>query len=71
MPFTGVKPLTEDPPGYDPEKKYEDPVLYYKHKEAMVAEEYVKIAEAKVRLCSVFFGFFVGMGETCVAVIRT
>ena len=49
MPFTGVHPLTKDPPGYDPENKYKDPVLYYKHKEALVAEEYVKIAQAKVR----------------------
>jgi hypothetical protein len=48
MPFTGVSPLTKDPPGYDPEHKYQDPVLYYKHKEAAVAEEYVKIAEAKL-----------------------
>jgi len=26
-----------------------DPVLYFKHREAKVAEEYVKVAEAKVR----------------------
>jgi hypothetical protein len=51
MPFTGVSPLTKDPPGYDPEDKYKDPVLYYKHKEALVAEEYVKIEQAKVQFC--------------------
>lgn len=50
MPFTGVSPVTKDPPGYDPENKYKDPVLYYKHKEALVAEEYVKIERAKVGL---------------------
>lgn len=48
MPFTGVHPITKDPPGYDPDHKYKDPVLYYKHKEAAVSEEYVKIAEAKL-----------------------
>eukprot|EP00890_Picochlorum_soloecismus_P001151 jgi/Picsp_1/2036/NSC_05501-R1_nadh dehydrogenase len=48
MPFTGVSPVTKDPPGYDAEDKYKDPVLYYKHKEALVAEEYVKIEQAKM-----------------------
>ena len=54
MPFTGVSPVTKDPPGYDPEDKYKDPVLYYKHKEALVAEEYVKIEQAKVILINLF-----------------
>jgi NADH dehydrogenase (ubiquinone) 1 beta subcomplex subunit 10 len=49
MPYTGVEPLTDpSPPGYNPDDKYKDPVLYYKHKEAVVAEEYVKMAEAKM-----------------------
>ena len=48
MPFTGVKPLTEDPAGYDPSNKYRDPVKYYQHKEALVAAEQVKMAEAKL-----------------------
>ena len=38
-----------EPAGYDPENKFADPVLYFKHREAKVAEEYVKVAEAKVR----------------------
>jgi hypothetical protein len=48
MVWEGVKPPTE-PAGYDPNNKYADPVLYYKHREAKVAAEYVKVAEAKVR----------------------
>ena len=49
MPFTGVTPLTDpNPPGYDPKNKYKDPVKYYQHKEALVAEEHVKMAEAKM-----------------------
>jgi hypothetical protein len=40
--------LPAEPPGYDPENKFKDPVLYYKHREALVAEEHVKIEEAKV-----------------------
>lgn len=47
MPFTGVNPPKE-PANYDPANKYKDPVAYYKHREAVVAEEFVKIAEAKV-----------------------
>ena len=41
MPFSGVKPITEDPVGYDPTDKYRDPVKYYQHKEALVATEQV------------------------------
>jgi len=48
MPFSGVKPITEDPVGYDPTDKYRDPVKYYQHKEALVATEQVKMAEAKL-----------------------
>ena len=48
MPFTGVKPITEDPLGYDPKNKFKDPVKYYQHREALVAEEHVKMAEAKL-----------------------
>lgn len=48
MPFEGVNPPSE-PAGYDPQNKYADPVLYYKHREAQVAQEYIKVAEAKVR----------------------
>ncbi len=40
---------TAEPAGYDPDNKYADPVLYFKHREAKVAEEFVKVAEAKVR----------------------
>ncbi|KAI3436098.1 hypothetical protein D9Q98_002156 [Chlorella vulgaris] len=47
MVWEGVKPPTE-PAGYDPNNKYADPVLYYKHREAKVAAEYVKVAEAKL-----------------------
>ena len=46
MPYTGVKPITEDPSGYDPKNKFRDPVKYYQHREAVVAEEHVKMAEA-------------------------
>lgn len=48
MPFSGVKPITEDPAGYDPSDKYRDPVKYYQHIEALVATEQVKMAEAKL-----------------------
>jgi hypothetical protein len=48
MPFTGVKPITEDPARYDASNKYRDPVKYYQHKEALVAAEHVKMAEAKL-----------------------
>jgi hypothetical protein len=48
MVWEGPNPPTE-PAGYDPDNKYADPVLYLKHREAKVAEEYVKVAEAKVR----------------------
>lgn len=47
MPWTGVNPPKE-PANYDPKNKYKDPVAYFKHREAIVAEEYVRIAEAKV-----------------------
>ena len=47
MPFNGVNPPKE-PANYDPQNKYKDPVAYFKHREALVAEEYVKVAEAKV-----------------------
>lgn len=47
MPFKGVNPPTE-PANYDPENRYADPVKYYQHREAAVAEKFVKIAEAKV-----------------------
>lgn len=48
MPWEGVQPPAE-PAGYDPANKYADPVVYFKHREAKVAAEYVKVAEAKVR----------------------
>ena len=47
MVWEGPNPPTE-PAGYDPANKFADPVLYLKHREAKVAEEYVKVAEAKV-----------------------
>lgn len=54
MPWEGLKVNTEEPADYDPAKPFADPVTYYKHREAKVAQEYVKVAEAKVRrpLCS-------------------
>lgn len=48
MVWEGPNPPKE-PEGYDPDNKYADPVLYFKHRDAKVAEEYVKVAEAKVR----------------------
>lgn len=50
MTFVGVNP-PEEPKNYDPDNKYKDPVVYFKHREAAVAEEYVKVAEAKVKPC--------------------
>ncbi|PSC76562.1 NADH dehydrogenase [ubiquinone] 1 beta subcomplex subunit 10-B-like [Micractinium conductrix] len=47
MPWEGVQPPAE-PAGYDPANKYADPVVYFKHREAKVAAEYVKVAEAKL-----------------------
>jgi len=47
MPFSGVNPPKE-PASYDPQNRYKDPVAYFKHREAIVAEEFVKVAEAKV-----------------------
>jgi hypothetical protein len=47
MVWEGPNPPKE-PEGYDPNNKFADPVLYFKHREAKVAEEYVKVAEAKV-----------------------
>ena len=47
MVWEGTNP-PEEPAGYDPKNKYADPVLYFKHREALVAEEFVKVAEAKV-----------------------
>jgi hypothetical protein len=49
MPWEGVK-IPEDPKNYDPEHKYADPVAYFQHREAATAEEFIKVAEAKVRL---------------------
>ncbi|KAL4458777.1 hypothetical protein ABPG75_013642 [Micractinium tetrahymenae] len=48
MPWEGVKVSTEEPAGYDPANRYADPVAYLKHREAKVAQEYVKVAEAKL-----------------------
>lgn len=48
MPFQGVNPPTE-PRNYDPENRYRDPVAYFQHREAAVAEKFVHIAEAKVK----------------------
>lgn len=48
MPWAGVNP-PQDPADYDPANKTADPVLYLTHREAKVAEEFVKVAEAKVR----------------------
>jgi len=48
MPFVAVNP-PEEPKNYDPDNKFKDPVVYFKHREAAVAEEYVKVAEAKVK----------------------
>ena len=50
MVYEGVKPPTE-PPNYDPENKFKDPVAYFRHREAAVAEKMVKIGEAKVSPC--------------------
>lgn len=51
----------QEPEDYDPTaKKIDDPVAYYRHKEAAVVEQYVKVAEAKVR-CT---GTRVGAGLT-------
>lgn len=54
MPFEGVNPPKE-PANYDPENKFKDPVAYFKHREAAVAEKYVHMAEAKVRTSFFFF----------------
>lgn len=48
MGWEGVQPPAE-PAGYNPNNKYADPATYFKHREARVAEEYIKVAEAKVR----------------------
>ena len=48
MGFPGVNP-PDHPAGYDPDNKFKDPVLYFQHREAVVADEFVKVAEAKVR----------------------
>jgi hypothetical protein len=47
MGWEGVNPPGH-PSGYDPDNKFADPVKYYQHKEAVVADEFVKVAEAKV-----------------------
>jgi hypothetical protein len=52
MPFVAVNP-PEEPKNYDPDNKFKDPVVYFKHREAAVAEEYVKVAEAKVNMNSI------------------
>jgi hypothetical protein len=49
MPWDGVNPAKETET-YDAKDKFQDPVAYFKHKEAMVAEEYVRVAEARVSL---------------------
>lgn len=49
MPWDGVNPSRE-PETYDAKNKSKDPVAYFKHKEALVAEEYVRVAEARVSL---------------------
>eukprot|EP00887_Chlorella_sp_A99_P006535 scaffold3.g6535.t1 len=46
MGFPGVNP-PDHPSGYDPDNKFADPVLYFQHREAAVADEFVKVAEAK------------------------
>ena len=48
MPWEGVNP-PQEPAGYDPDNKYKDPVVYLQHREAAVAEKFVKTAESKVR----------------------
>jgi hypothetical protein len=52
-PKVGVNPPTE-PEGYDPQNKYKDPVKYFQHREAVVAKEFVDIAEAKVTAQTLF-----------------
>ena len=46
MGFSGVAPPRE--PGLSKDK-FKDPVAYFQHREAAVAEEFVHVAEAKVR----------------------
>lgn len=48
MPWTGVNPPSVQP-DYDPATKYEDPVAYFRQREAVSAERYVQVSEAKVR----------------------
>lgn len=48
MPWDGVRPNLEDPPGFDPADKFKDPVLYFKHREALVVNKYLEVSEAKV-----------------------
>lgn len=48
MPWSGVQP-PQEPANYDPNDKFKDPVAYFKHREAAVAEKFVQTAEAKVR----------------------
>jgi hypothetical protein len=55
MPWDGVNPAKE-PETYDAKDKFQDPVAYFKHKEAMVAEEYVRVAEARVSLYPLWGG---------------
>ncbi|KAK2078191.1 hypothetical protein QBZ16_004059 [Prototheca wickerhamii] len=47
MPWTGVNPPSVQP-DYDPATKYEDPVAYFRQREAVSAERYVQVSEAKV-----------------------
>ncbi|KDD76559.1 hypothetical protein H632_c182p2 [Helicosporidium sp. ATCC 50920] len=47
MPWDGVRPNLEDPPGFDPADKFKDPVLYFKHREALVVNKYLEVSEAK------------------------
>jgi len=52
MPFKGPNPPAE-PTDFDPNDRYKDPVVYFQHREALLAEHTLKEAEIRVRLAPV------------------
>ena len=56
MPFKGPNPPAE-PTDFDPNDRYKDPVVYFQHREALLAEHTLKEAEIRVRLTLVMTWF--------------
>lgn len=56
MPFKGPNPPAE-PTDFDPNDRYKDPVVYFQHREALLAEHTLKEAEIRVRLNLVMASF--------------